>query len=106
MQGHCVVVFNEDGEFCRRIGCEGVTNFPNGIDISDAGDVLIGDSHGNRFHVVVFTNKGSLLSEFECPHVKVFYLIYQLLLHIIHVNFIYQRCRGAVDLKYPAKVTS
>ena len=38
---------------------------------ADAGDVLIGDSHGNRFHVVVFTNKGSLLSEFECPHVKV-----------------------------------
>ena len=64
-------MYNEDGEFCRRIGCEGVTNFPNGIDISDAGDVLIGDSHGNRFHVVVFTNKGSLLSEFECPHVKV-----------------------------------
>ncbi|XP_029667925.1 B-box type zinc finger protein ncl-1-like [Formica exsecta] len=70
-KGHCVVVFNEEGKFLRRIGCENVTNFPNGIDISDAGDVLIGDSHGNRFHVAVFSRAGSLISEFECPYVKV-----------------------------------
>lgn len=70
-KGHCVVVFNEDGQFIRRIGCENITNFPNGIDISDAGDVLVGDSHGNRFHVAVFTRDGLLLSEFECPYVKV-----------------------------------
>ena len=37
----------------------------------DAGDILIGDSHGNKFHVVVFSNDGTLLGEFECPHVKV-----------------------------------
>ena len=41
------------------------------IFISDAGDILIGDSHGNKFHVVVFANDGTLLGEFECPHVKV-----------------------------------
>lgn len=70
-QGHCVVVFNEDGQFMRRIGCENITNFPNGIDISDAGDVLVGDSHGNRFHVAVFQRDGSLIGEFECPYVKV-----------------------------------
>ena len=70
-QGHCVVVFNEDGQFVRRIGCENITNFPNGIDISDAGDVLVGDSHGNRFHVAVFQREGSLIGEFECPYVKV-----------------------------------
>lgn len=70
-KGHNVVVFNEDGQYLRRIGCETLTNFPNGIDISDAGDVLIGDSHGNRFHVAVFTRDGSLISEFECPYVKV-----------------------------------
>jgi tripartite motif-containing protein 2/3 len=64
-------VFNEDGQFVRRIGSENYTNFPNGIDISDAGDVLVGDSHGNRFHVAVFTREGNLLSEFECPYVKV-----------------------------------
>ncbi|XP_015596959.1 brain tumor protein isoform X2 [Cephus cinctus] len=70
-KGHCVVVFDEAGHFLRRIGCENITNFPNGIDISDAGDVLIGDSHGNRFHVAVFSRDGSLISEFECPYVKV-----------------------------------
>lgn len=70
-KGHCVVVFNEEGHFMRRIGGENITNFPNGIDVSDAGDVLIGDSHGNRFHVAVFTREGILLSEFECPYVKV-----------------------------------
>jgi hypothetical protein len=33
-QGHNVVVFSEEGIFQRRIGCENITNFPNGIDIS------------------------------------------------------------------------
>jgi hypothetical protein len=70
-KGHCVVVFSEEGNFMRRIGFENLTNFPNGIDVSDAGDILIGDSHGNRFHVVVFDKTGSLLGEFECPYVKV-----------------------------------
>ncbi|KAG5898303.1 hypothetical protein JTB14_022992 [Gonioctena quinquepunctata] len=70
-KGHNVVVFSEEGHYLRRIGCENLTNFPNGIDISDAGDVLIGDSHGNRFHVAVFSRDGSLISEFECPYVKV-----------------------------------
>jgi DNA-binding beta-propeller fold protein YncE len=70
-KGHCVVVFSEEGKFLRRIGHEHLTNFPNGIDVSDAGDVLIGDSHGNRFHVVVFDRIGTFLGEFECPYVKV-----------------------------------
>nr|KAG5693723.1 hypothetical protein BaRGS_002106 [Batillaria attramentaria] len=70
-KGHCVVVFNEEGQFLRRIGCENITNYPNGIDISDAGDVLVGDSHGNRFHVAVFQRDGSLIGEFQCPYVKV-----------------------------------
>lgn len=70
-KGHCVVVFSEDGQYLRRIGYENLTNFPNGIDVSDAGDILIGDSHGNRFHVVVFDKTGALLGEFECPYVKV-----------------------------------
>ena len=55
----------------RKIGSENITNFPNGIDVSDTGDVLVGDSHGNRFHVAVFERYGGLLSEFECPNVKV-----------------------------------
>ena len=43
--------------------------------MTDAGDILIGDSHGNKFHVVVFANDGSLLGEFECPHVKVTFIL-------------------------------
>ncbi|CAF3529628.1 unnamed protein product [Adineta steineri] len=70
-KGHCVAVFDEDGTFLRRIGSESITNFPNGIDISDAGDVIIGDSHGNRFHIAVFTRTGDFLQEFDCPYVKV-----------------------------------
>jgi sugar lactone lactonase YvrE len=70
-KGHCVAVFDEEGTFVRRIGGENLTNFPNGIDVSDRGDVLIGDSHGNRFHVAVFQRDGTLLTEYECPYVKV-----------------------------------
>ncbi|RNA13251.1 brain tumor -like [Brachionus plicatilis] len=70
-KGHCVAVFDDVGNFVRRIGGENITNFPNGIDVSDAGDVLIGDSHGNRFHVAVFSRDGAMISEFECPYVKV-----------------------------------
>ena len=57
-KGHSVVVIDERGNYLRRIGSEVVTPFPNGIDISDAGDVLIGDSHGNQFHVAVYSNSG------------------------------------------------
>lgn len=77
----------------RRIGCDNVTNFPNGIDISDAGDILIGDSHGNRFHVAVFSRDGSLISEFECPYVKVtfnkyfFKWIYIIILKYINIKY-------------------
>lgn len=96
-KGHCVVVFSETGEYLRKIGHDGLTSYPNGIDISDDGDILVGDSHGNRFHVVVFDrngeytpyrtssisdnqtnltlmslrNAGNFVSQFECPHVKV-----------------------------------
>lgn len=70
-KGHCVVVFSERGEYLRQIGQDGLTSYPNGIDISDDGDILVGDSHGNRFHVVVFDRNGNFVSQFECPHVKV-----------------------------------
>lgn len=98
------MVFNEDGKFLRRIGCENLTNFPNGIDISDAGDVLIGDSHGNRFHVAVFSRDGSLISEFECPYVKVRHFIkcssfYTLHLTRIRLPVIIYHCTGQSSIK-------
>jgi len=68
---HNVVVVSEEGKLLRKIGSEQVTCFPNGIDISDAGDVLIGDSHGNKFHVAVYDKTANCVSQFECPQVKV-----------------------------------
>ena len=64
-QGHCVTVFSKEGQFLRRIGSESVTNYPNGIDVSGHGDVLIGDRHGNRFHVGVFQRDGTFMREFQ-----------------------------------------
>lgn len=84
-KGHCVVVFSEQGEYLRKIGHDGLTSYPNGIDISDDGDILVGDSHGNRFHVVVFDRNGeySLYSLyhrlFEHKYTNV--LLTQILIH-------------------------
>ena len=55
--------------------------------MTDAGDILIGDSHGNKFHVVVFANDGSLLGEFECPHVKVILILEDFLSSSVHAEF-------------------
>jgi tripartite motif-containing protein 2/3 len=70
-KGHAVVVLDHLGNFVRRIGNESITNFPNGIDISSEGDVLVGDSHGNQFHVAIFSREGRFLTQVSCPHVKV-----------------------------------
>jgi hypothetical protein len=51
-----VVVFNEEGQFQRRIGCESITNFPNGIDISGEGGQ----------DTVYFPAKKSLATRSEC----------------------------------------
>ena len=66
-----MVVFTEDGQYKTQFGGENLTNFPNGIDISPNGDILVGDSHGNRFHLVVYNQNFEQVSEFECPFVKV-----------------------------------
>lgn len=70
-KGHCVVVFDSEGGFVRKIGDHRITNYPNGIDIDNEGRVLASDSHGNKFHIVVYDQEGNLLGEYECPYVKV-----------------------------------
>jgi len=75
-QAHSVCVFNHNGEFVRRIGHDvsshGLLNFPNGIDISNSGEVLIADSHGNQFHMNIFdAQSGQLLGSFKLEHQKV-----------------------------------
>ena len=74
-KGHGIVVIHEDGKFMRRIGDRPVTNFPNGIDISDEGDILVGDSHGNQFHVAIYDRMGVLVSQYQCPQVLFFLLL-------------------------------
>lgn len=70
-KGHNIVVFNQQGEFLGKIGDKKLTNYPNGIDIAANGDILCGDSHGNKFHIVVFDKTGKFLSEYECLYAKV-----------------------------------
>jgi len=38
----------------RQIGGEGISNYPIGVGINSAGEVLIADNH-NNFNVTVFT---------------------------------------------------
>jgi hypothetical protein len=83
-----VAIFSETGQFKTRIGSEKVTCFPNGIDISDAGDILIGDSHGNRFHVACYNRQGVLQCEYECPYVKVNNLKFKEYIKINKTKFI------------------
>lgn len=71
-KGHSIVVVDIEGNFLRKFGTKQTTTFPNGIDVSDAGDILVGDSHGNFFHVSVYSKQGDFLAEFRCPFIKVF----------------------------------
>lgn len=70
------MVFNDEGVYLRRIGGEYITSFPNGIDISENREILVGDSHGNRFHVAVFSHDGTHLTDLECPYIKVSFYSY------------------------------
>lgn len=70
-KGHEVIVMDDGGNFLKKIGGPNYTNFPNGIDVSADGDVLIGDSHGNQFHIAVFGADGTFAAHFVCPSVKV-----------------------------------
>lgn len=51
-------VFNYDGQFVRQIGGEGITNYPIGVGINYAGDVVVADNH-NNFNLTVFNQVGS-----------------------------------------------
>lgn len=71
-QGHSICTFDHKGDFLYKIGAEfsgGLINYPNGIDISSKGEVLIGDSHGNQFHLHVFNSlNGRLVATFRYPN--------------------------------------
>lgn len=54
-----------------KYGNNTLTPYPIGIDISKSGDILVGDSHGNHFHVVAFNCQGKPQQEFKCMTLKV-----------------------------------
>lgn len=60
-QGHAVVVISREGRFLKKIPTDFVSKFPNGIDISGDGDILVGDSHGNQVGKVVLRCSASLV---------------------------------------------
>ncbi|KAI1725315.1 b-box zinc finger domain-containing protein [Ditylenchus destructor] len=68
---HSIVVYTLDGKFMHKFGNNTLTPYPIGIDISKAGDVLVGDSHGNHFHVVVFNAQGVPQQDYKCLTQKV-----------------------------------
>jgi len=72
-KAHCVVIYNNEGQFLKKIGVEqNRMQFPNGLDITRDGDILIGDSHGNRFHLCWYKRSGELIQEYAtCSELKV-----------------------------------
>lgn len=59
------------GEYIRKFGDSNFNPYPIGIDITEEGDVLVADSHGNHLHVVVFDNSGKIKSDYKCMTHKV-----------------------------------
>ena len=57
-------VFSSEGVFLRQIGGEGLTNYPIGVGINAAGEILIADNH-NNFNLTIFTQDGQLISALE-----------------------------------------
>ncbi|KAH9510548.1 hypothetical protein DERF_009070 [Dermatophagoides farinae] len=69
-KGHNICVFDNHGVLVRRLSTK-MLQYPNGIDISDAGNIICCDSHGNRFHISVFNEQGQLLGNFKCQYINV-----------------------------------
>lgn len=63
-RAHCVKVFDYNGMYLRQVGGEGVTNYPIGVGINSAGEILIADNH-NNFNITIFSQDGTLLNALE-----------------------------------------
>lgn len=70
-----VIILPSIGRYTLKFGNSINTPYPIGIDVSKSGDILIGDSHGNHFHVVVFNSAGKMLQDYRCTSHKVWYLM-------------------------------
>lgn len=61
---HCVKMFSYTGAYLRRIGGEGVTNFPVAVCLGATGELLVADNH-RGFKVTVFSQDGAFLKAYE-----------------------------------------
>ncbi|CAD5209132.1 unnamed protein product [Bursaphelenchus okinawaensis] len=61
---HCVKVFNYSGQFLRRVGGPGLTNYPIAVAITPLNQVVVVDNH-NNFNVTVFSLEGQLIDAYE-----------------------------------------
>ncbi|KAI6234617.1 Brat protein [Aphelenchoides fujianensis] len=57
-------VFAYNGEFRRQIGAPGITNFPVGVTIDLAGNLVVCDNH-NCFHITIFDSDGNFKAAYE-----------------------------------------
>ena len=64
-----MVVMTSTGQVVRKFSTSRIPGlstpmsfYPNGISLSSDGDILVGDSHGNLFHVAVFNSEGKVTS--------------------------------------------
>jgi len=57
---HCIKVFDYHGNYMRQIGCEGITNSPIGVVLTESGNIAIAN-YLKTFNLVVFNQSGLLL---------------------------------------------
>lgn len=57
-------MFNYDGVYLRQIGGEGLTNYPIGVGVNLAGEVVVADNH-NNFNLTIFQQDGTLVNALE-----------------------------------------
>uniref|UniRef100_A0A0N4Z236 RING-type domain-containing protein n=1 Tax=Parastrongyloides trichosuri TaxID=131310 RepID=A0A0N4Z236_PARTI len=70
-KAHNICVFDNQANLVKKFGNSSITPYPIGISITSSDIILVGDSHGNRYHISGFNTEGVLVTEHECPDVKV-----------------------------------
>uniref|UniRef100_A0A0K0F823 RING-type domain-containing protein n=1 Tax=Strongyloides venezuelensis TaxID=75913 RepID=A0A0K0F823_STRVS len=70
-KSHNVCVFDNQANLVKKFGNSSISPYPVGLSITSNDIILVGDSHGNRYHISGFNIDGILVTEHECPDVKV-----------------------------------
>uniref|UniRef100_A0AC35TW57 DUF295 domain-containing protein n=1 Tax=Rhabditophanes sp. KR3021 TaxID=114890 RepID=A0AC35TW57_9BILA len=70
-KAHNICVFDTQANLIRKFGNTSITPYPVGLSVTPNDIILVGDSHGNRYHISGFNSEGKLVTEHECPDVKV-----------------------------------